>query len=138
MKSKKGISEGDSIKKFINIIFIISGFLSLGIGLVGILLPVVPTTPLLLLASFCFMKGSKKFETWFKGTEIYEKNLQDFVINKWMTLKQKVFLNLFADCMIVLGFFAVDNWIVRGMLILIVIYKYYYFFTKIETRRAPK
>ncbi|WP_353624038.1 YbaN family protein [Robertmurraya yapensis (ex Hitch et al 2024)] len=111
--------------------------MSLGIGLLGIILPVVPTTPLLLLASFCFMKGSKRFEAWFKGTKIYKKYLEQFVKNKTMTLKQKVILNLFADSMIAIGFFSVDNWIVRSILILTVIYKYYYFFTKIETRRAP-
>ncbi|MEQ2526845.1 DUF454 domain-containing protein [Robertmurraya yapensis] len=137
MRSKKGIFEGDSIKKLINVIFIVAGFLSLGIGLLGIILPVVPTTPLLLLASFCFMKGSKRFEAWFKGTKIYKKYLEQFVKNKTMTLKQKVILNLFADSMIAIGFFSVDNWIVRSILILTVIYKYYYFFTKIETRRAP-
>lgn len=139
MRWNKGNFEGDSIiKKLINVIFIVAGFLSLGIGLLGIILPVVPTTPLLLLASFCFMKGSKKFEAWFKGTKIYRKYLEQFVKNKTMTRKQKVILNLFADSMIAIGFFSVDNWIVRSILILTVIYKYYYFFTKIETRKAPK
>lgn len=139
MRWNKGNFEGDSIiKKLINVIFIVAGFLSLGIGLLGIILPVVPTTPLLLLASFCFMKGSKKFEAWFKGTKIYRKYLEQFVKNKTMTRKQKIILNLFADSMIAIGFFSVDNWIVRSILILTVIYKYYYFFTKIETRKAPK
>jgi uncharacterized protein len=99
----------------------------------GIILPVVPTTPLLLLASFCFMKGSERFEIWFKGTDIYKKHLEGFVKNKSMTRRQKVLLNLFADSMIAIAFISVDKLWVRIILLLVVIYKYYYFMTKIKT-----
>jgi hypothetical protein len=117
---------------------ICAGFVSLGIGLLGIILPVIPTTPLLLLASYCFVNGSKKIAVWFKGTTIYKKHLEEFVTNKTMTLKQKIALNLFADSMIAIAFFTVDKWYVRVVLILVVIYKYYYFITKIKTVKAKK
>ena len=45
-------------------LFICSGYISLGLGLIGMFLPILPTTPLLILAAFCFKKGS---------TELYEK-----------------------------------------------------------------
>lgn len=118
--------------------FIMAGFISLGFGIVGIVLPVIPTTPLLLLASFCFVKGSEKFEVWFKGTDLYKKHLEGFVKDKSMTLKQKITLNLFADSMIALAFFTVDKLHVRIILILVVLYKYYYFITKIKTIKVPK
>jgi len=121
-----------------NFLLICAGFVSLGIGLLGIILPVIPTTPLLLLASYCFVKGSEKFAVWFKGTTIYKKHLEEFVTNKTMTLKQKITLNLFADSMIAIAFFTVDKWSVRVILILVVIYKYYYFITKIKTVKASK
>lgn len=121
------------IKKVTNILFIIAGFICLGFGLIGIILPVLPTTPLLLLATFCFVKGSKKFEVWFKGTKIYKKHVESFIRNRSMTLKQKITINLFADCMIAIPLFILDSIWIKILLIFIVIYKYYYFITKIKT-----
>lgn len=50
-----------------------------------------------------------------------------------MTLKQKLTILLFADAMIAIAFIMVDSFLVRIILLLIVAYKYYYFFTKIKT-----
>ncbi|WP_311315635.1 YbaN family protein [Neobacillus niacini] len=111
----------------------IFGFISLGLGVLGIILPLLPTTPLLLLASFCFVKGSERFERWFKGTGIYKRHLENFVRERSMTLKQKLTILLFADAMIAIAFIMVDSFLVRIILLLIVAYKYYYFFTKIKT-----
>lgn len=45
-------------------ILITSGFLSLAIGIVGIFLPLLPTTPFVLLAAFCFSKSSERLHQW--------------------------------------------------------------------------
>lgn len=121
------------MKALIKPLFILAGFIFLGLGVIGIVLPILPTTPFLLLASFCFVKGSKRFEVWFKGTKLYKKYVESFMRHRSMTLKQKILLNLFADSMIAIGFFSVDSIFVRGLLIIIVLYKYYYFITKIKT-----
>jgi uncharacterized membrane protein YbaN (DUF454 family) len=99
----------------------------------GIILPVLPTTPLLLLASFCFVKGSERFELWFKGTKLYKRHLEVFLIERAMTLKQKLAILLFADVMIAISFFLLDSFIIRTVFLLIVLFKYYYFFYKIKT-----
>ncbi|WP_269432246.1 YbaN family protein [Bacillus sp. FJAT-27245] len=111
----------------------LAGFLSLGLGIIGIVLPIIPTTPLLLLASYCFMRGSKRFEVWFKDSRLYKKHLEGFVRKREMTLKQKLSILLFADCMIAIPFIMSDSWALRAGLAAIVLYKYYYFFTKIKT-----
>jgi uncharacterized protein len=126
----KGVRISVKIK---NMLYVSLGFLFLGLGIVGIILPLIPTTPLLLLASYFFVKGSKKFERWFKGTSIYKNHLEEFIKEKSMTRKKKITINLFADAMIAVAFIMAESTIVRVVLLLIVAYKYYYFITKIKT-----
>ena len=52
------------------IIYVIAGLLAVALGFVGAFLPGLPTTPFLLLASFCFAKGSRRFDRWFKSTKL--------------------------------------------------------------------
>jgi uncharacterized protein len=123
------------MNKIVKLLYIIIGFIALGLGVLGLILPVLPTTPLLLLASYCFVKGSERFEIWFKGTTLYKRHLETFVKERSMTLKQKLTILLFADVMIAIPFFILDSFIIRIMLVLIVLYKYYYFIYKIKTVR---
>ena len=46
------------------ILWVLLGMLGLGVGLIGIVLPLVPTTPLLLLAAFCFGRSSERLHHW--------------------------------------------------------------------------
>ncbi len=50
-----------------NLLWTLAGLLSLAIGIIGIFLPVLPTTPLVLLAAFCFGKGSPRLRIWLLG-----------------------------------------------------------------------
>ncbi|MDQ0973744.1 uncharacterized membrane protein YbaN (DUF454 family) [Neobacillus niacini] len=125
------------MRKIIKFLYIIIGFIALGLGVLGLVLPVLPTTPLLLLASYCFVKGSERFEHWFKGTTLYTRHLETFVKERAMTLKQKLTILLFADVMIAIPFFILESFFIRLMLVLIVFYKYYYFIYKIKTVPKP-
>lgn len=54
------------------------GIISLGIGAVGIFLPLLPTVPLLLLAAFCFAKSSKKTHDWLISHKTFGPPIQDW------------------------------------------------------------
>lgn len=115
------------------VVLIILGFISMGIGIVGIVTPILPTTPFLLLASFFFAKGSKRFHDWFISTKIYKKYLESFVQSKAMTLKNKFTILLPVSCMLIITFIFVNNLYARLVLVILFIGKYLYFFTQIRT-----
>ena len=106
---------------------------NLALGAIGVILPVLPTTPFLLLASFCFAKGSERFHKWFTKTKLYKKHLDSFVKNRAMTLKTKLCILIPASCMLVLAMIAMSNIYGRVFIVFLIIFKYVYFFTKIQT-----
>lgn len=114
-------------------LYLIIGFLFFGLGAIGVILPVLPTTPFLLVASYCFALGSKRFNDWFLSTKIYQKHLDSFVKERAMTLKTKISLLSFASAMLILAFCLVDVIYARILIIAVMIFKYYYFICRIKT-----
>jgi uncharacterized membrane protein YbaN (DUF454 family) len=120
------------------LLFIIAGFIALalaGVGVIATFIPFFPfpTTPFLLLASFCFSRGSEQFNNWFKNTKIYEKYLADFVQTRSMTLKQKSAILALASLGLMIPFILIDTLLMRSFLILMFICKYAYFIFAIKT-----
>lgn len=113
--------------------YITLGFLALGIGLIGVILPILPTTPFLLVTSFCFARGSGRFHTWFTNSNIYKKHLESFVKERAMTLKQKVVLLSFVNFMLAFPLILVDVLPMRITIIVLIIIKLYYFTFKVRT-----
>ena len=124
------------IKSPIKLLWLMIGIVSMVLGAIGVVLPVLPTTPFLLLASFCFAKGSDRFHKWFIGTKLYKKHLESFVTSRSMTLKTKLCILLPASAMLILAMLAMSNIYGRGFIVFLIIFKYIYFFTRIETVKA--
>ena len=120
----------EKIKKFL---YVTIGIISFGLGAIGVVLPVLPTTPFLLLSSFCFVRGSERFDKWFKGTKLYKKHLESSVNNRQMTLKQKVTILLFADFMLMFPLIILDSLMVKGLIVIVMLTKYWYFIFRIKT-----
>ena len=125
-------------KDYMKIIYVILGFISMGLGIAGSFLPGLPTVPFLLLASFCFARGSERFHGWFTQTRIYKNCLEDFEKNRSMTLKAKIGLLCLSSTMIAFPIFLLKNNYLRLALILVVIFKYYYFIFRIKTLKPDK
>ena len=125
-------------KVYMKIIYVILGFISMGLGIAGSFLPGLPTVPFLLLASFFFARGSERFHGWFTQTRIYKNYLEDFEKNRSMTLKAKIGLLCLSSTMIAFPIFLLKNNYLRLALILVVIFKYYYFIFRIKTLKPDK
>ena len=115
------------------IFYITLGILSLALGTLGIILPVLPTTPFLLLAAFCFTKSSKRLHDWLTGSEFYKKHLHSFVQNRSMTLKTKLGILIPASMMLIFAMLLVNNTVMRVLILGLIIFKYCYFFFFIKT-----
>jgi len=64
--------------------------MSLGLGIVGIFLPLLPTTPFLLLSAFCFAKSSDKFYQWLILNRVFGSYIQNYREKKGIPLKAKI------------------------------------------------
>lgn len=115
------------------IIYFVIGFVAMILGAIGVVLPVLPTTPFLLVSAFCFAKSSQRFHNWFISTKLYKNHLDSFVKERAMTLRTKVGLLTFASTMILIAIYFMDNLILRIFLICLMMFKYYYFIFKIKT-----
>ena len=115
------------------IIFLCLAFIFMAIGIVGVIIPILPTAPFLLVAAFFFAKGSEKFHNWFISTKLYKKHLESFVQSKSMTLKSKLSILIPVSIMLIIAFIFVNNFHARIALVVLLIAKYLYFFICIKT-----
>lgn len=76
-------------KQPLRIFWLLLGFLCLGLGTLGVILPILPTVPFFMATVFFFAKSSRRLHDWFLGTKLYKKHLESFVRQKAMTLKTK-------------------------------------------------
>lgn len=116
-------------------IYFVIGFVSMILGAIGIVLPVLPTTPLWLLSAWCFAKSSKRFHNWFVSTNLYKKHLDSFVEHRSMTKRTKIYLLSFASTMLLIAMYFMDNLWLRLFLFSLMLFKYYYFIFRIKTIR---
>ena len=70
------------MKKTLKILWTVLGFLCLGLGSIGIVLPILPTVPFYMATVFCFAKSSETLHRWFIQTNLYKKYLDSFVKKK--------------------------------------------------------
>ena len=86
------------------ILYIILGCIGVGFGAVGAVVPLLPSFPFLLLATFCFAKSSQKLHTWFINTKIYKNNLESYVQVRGMTRATKVRIMVTVTLLMAFGF----------------------------------
>ncbi len=86
------------------LIFLVIGCVSLGLGCVGIVLPILPTVPFFLLTVFCFSQSSQRLHDWFVNTKMYHKHLESFVQKKGMTVRTKMTILISVTLLMTIGF----------------------------------
>lgn len=117
------------------IVYIMVGCISVALGAIGSFLPILPTTPFLLLAAFCFARGSERLNNWFVGTKLYQKHLDSFVKRRAMDIKTKLTIILTVTALMTVGFIMMKQ-VLIGRIILFIVWVshilYFVFLVKTE------
>jgi uncharacterized membrane protein YbaN (DUF454 family) len=121
------------VKRVVNALFVLAGFLFLALGTVGIFFPVLPTTPFYLLTVACFARGSQHFHDWFVGTKLYEKHLSEFVATRSMTLRAKLTICVSVFLIVCIALWMVGNLHVTIAVLALMCIKWWYFAFRIGT-----
>ena len=103
-------------------ILIAAGTLSLVLGIVGVFLPVLPTTPFLLLAAACYARGSSSFYNWLMNNRLFGTYIRNYREGRGLPLRIKAIL--IALLWVTIGYsaaFAVHVLWARAVLILIAV-----------------
>lgn len=124
------------MSRIVRIIYRLLSLMFFALGCIGTVVPLLPTTPFLLLAAFFATRSSQKLSNWMCSTKLYQKHLASFVVNRSMTKTTKIrILALFSTLMIV-AFIVSKNTHARIFIAFLVVVKYYYFGFHIAT--APE
>lgn len=98
------------------------GLISLCAGVIGIFVPVLPTTPFLLLSSYLFMKSSDRLYNWLMNHPRFGPYIQDFLIHKSIPLHSKIIsISLLWLSLAFCALFITDKLILRLLFLAIAI-----------------
>ncbi len=122
-------------------VYIIVGCACLGLGVVGVILPILPTTPFLLVTACCFARSSEKLNTWFKSTKLYKNHLESFVKKEGMKVSAKVSIISCVTLLMGIGFFLTarkNNWIPCGILAAVWLAHIWYIGFRVKTIKVKE
>ena len=117
-------------------IFIILGAVCLGLGTIGVFLPILPTVPFYLATVFFFSQSSDRLHRWFLSTDLYQKHLESYVEKRGMLRKTKAGIICSVSLLMAVGFLMMARkgiWIPCVILAIIWICHIVYFMFGVET-----
>jgi uncharacterized membrane protein YbaN (DUF454 family) len=99
-------------------LLIAAGTFCTGVGIVGIFVPILPTTPFLLLAAACYMRSSERFYRWLINNRVFGAYVRNYIEGRGMPIRIKLATILLLWLAIGLSItFAVQSLVIRIILV---------------------
>ncbi|MBA7676764.1 Inner membrane protein YbaN [subsurface metagenome] len=109
-----------STKGVKRVIYLVIGTLALFLGALGIFLPVLPTTPFVILAAACYLRSSKRMHAWILQSRLFGETIENFQAGRGLKRATKIrALVLMWATISISAFFFVDQLIFRGAMFIV-------------------
>jgi uncharacterized membrane protein YbaN (DUF454 family) len=140
MRQESELTEETSNRqKFVRALFFVAGTVSLALGSIGIVLPILPTTPFLLLAVACYCRSSKRMTRWVLTNKYFGSYIRRYKEGKGIPIKTKIVA--LAALWITIGysaFFIVNRWWIVQLILFVIAIAVSTHLIKLPTYRENK
>jgi hypothetical protein len=109
VSAKADGAELRSRSRLVRLLYLAVGLVSLAVGVAGIVLPLVPTTPLVLLAAYCFTRSSRRLHGWLIGHPRFGRYVSDFESGRGIPRRVKLTAIVLASLAFGFGFYVVSG-----------------------------
>lgn len=104
------------------VIYLIIGTVALALGALGLFLPVLPTTPFVILAAACYLRSSKRMHAWILQSRLFGETVENYQAGRGLKRDTKIrALILMWATISISAFFFVDQLIFRGAMFLVAV-----------------
>ena len=111
-----------STKRVKRVIYLIIGTVALALGALGLFLPVLPTTPFVILAAACYLRSSKRMHAWIIQSRLFGETVENYQAGRGLKRDTKIrALILMWATISISAFFFVDQLIFRGAMFLVAV-----------------
>jgi uncharacterized membrane protein YbaN (DUF454 family) len=104
-------------QRVVRVLLFIAGSISLFFGIIGIFLPVLPTTPFLLLTAACYMRSSERMYNWLLNNRWFGEYIKNYQAGRGIPLKTKIVAIATMWIMMFISMFFMLNTLVDRQLI---------------------
>jgi uncharacterized protein len=106
-------------QKVRNLVFIVIGSLFFAIGIIGVFVPVLPTTPFLLLASFFYLRSSKRMHHWLLHHRVFGTYIRSYLLYHAIPKKTKLGALFFLWATLIVSMLVIDSQWIRILLLVV-------------------
>lgn len=106
------------IRKYL---LITAGVISLTLGTIGIFLPLLPTTPFLLLSAACFIRSSERLYNWLINHKLFGKYIKNYIKYRAVSIKLKVCTIALLWATVSISILSIDIIWIRILLVIIAV-----------------